>query len=75
MHEARNRAAEMEAKGDTCSYDMPGEVTRTAAGARRYHLAYSDSITALARVGRGAGIRDRPGFRSISLGDSLRADS
>ena len=66
MREARDRAAAMEAQGYTFSYDMLGEAARTEADARRYHLAYSDSITALVGVGRGAGIRDRPGV-SVKL--------
>ena len=66
MREARTRAAAMEAQGYSFSYDMLGEAARTEADARRYHLAYSDSITALADVGRGAGIRDRPGV-SVKL--------
>ena len=66
MREARDRAAAMEARGYTYSYDMLGEAARTGADARRYHLAYSDSITALAGVGRGEGVRDRPGV-SVKL--------
>ena len=66
MGEATRRAAAMEANGYSFSYDMLGEAARTEADARRYHLAYSDSITALAGVGRGAGIRDRPGV-SVKL--------
>ena len=66
MGEAMARAAELEAQGYSFSYDMLGEAARTEADARRYHLAYSDSITALAAVGRGKGIRDRPGI-SVKL--------
>ena len=66
MREATTRAAEMEARGCTYSYDMLGEAARTEADARRYHLAYSASITTLAGVGRGAGVRDRPGV-SVKL--------
>ena len=66
MDEAKKRAATMEARGCTYSYDMLGEAARTEADARRYHLAYSASITALAGVGRGAGVRDRPGV-SVKL--------
>ena len=66
MGEAMNRAAELEAQGYGFSYDMLGEAARTEANARRYHLAYSDSITALADVGRGAPIRERPGV-SVKL--------
>ena len=66
MGEATARAAELEAQGYSFSYDMLGEAARTEADARRYHLAYSDSITALADVGRGAAIRERPGV-SVKL--------
>ncbi len=66
MREAATRAAAMEARGCTYSYDMLGEAARTEADARRYHLAYSASIAALAGVGRGAGVRDRPGV-SVKL--------
>ena len=66
MREATTRAAAMEARGCTYSYDMLGEAARTEADARRYHLAYSASITALAGVGRGAGVRDQPGV-SVKL--------
>ena len=66
MGEATARAAELEAQGYSFSYDMLGEAARTEADARRYHLAYSDSITALADVGLGAAIRKRPGV-SVKL--------
>ena len=66
MREATTRAAAMEAQGYSFSYDMLGEAARTEADARRYHLAYSASITALAGVGRGAGVRGRPGV-SVKL--------
>ena len=66
MAEARARAAAMEAKGYSFSYDMLGEAAQTEADARRYHLAYSESIAALADDGRGNGIRGRPGV-SVKL--------
>ena len=66
MREAMARAAALEARGYRFSYDMLGEAARTAADARRYHLAYRDSIAALAGVGLGASIRDRPGV-SVKL--------
>ena len=66
MREATRRAAVMEANGYSFSYDMLGEAARTEADARRYHLAYSDSITALADVGRRTSIRNRPGV-SVKL--------
>ncbi len=64
--EAKGRATGMEAQGYSFSYDMLGEAAGTETDARRYHLAYSDSITALAGVGRGAVVRDRPGV-SVKL--------
>ena len=66
MGEATARAAELEGQGYSFSYDMLGEAARTEADARRYHLAYSNSITALADVGRGASIREQPGV-SVKL--------
>ena len=66
MGEAMTRAAELEAQGLRFSYDMLGEAARTEADARRYHLAYSNSITALAAVGQGRSVRDRPGI-SVKL--------
>ena len=66
MGEATARAAELEAQGYSFSYDMLGEAARTEADARRYHLAYSDSITALAAASRGGSIRERPGI-SVKL--------
>ena len=66
MAEARARAAAMEAQGYSFSYDMLGEAAQTEADARRYHLAYSESIAALAGDGRGNGIRGRPGV-SVKL--------
>ena len=66
MREAKTRAAAMETHGYSFSYDMLGEAARTESDARRYHLAYSDSISALAGVGRDAGISGRPGV-SVKL--------
>ena len=66
MGEAMARAAEQEAQGCGVSYDMLGEAARTEADAHRYHLAYSNSIAALADVGPGASIRERPGV-SVKL--------
>ena len=66
MGEATARAAALEAKGYSFSYDMLGEAARTEADARRYHIAYSDSIAALAAPGPGAPIRERPGV-SVKL--------
>ncbi|MCU0825929.1 MAG: bifunctional proline dehydrogenase/L-glutamate gamma-semialdehyde dehydrogenase PutA [Tabrizicola sp.] len=63
---AMDRAAELEAKGYTYSYDMLGEAARTEADARRYHLAYSAAITSIARAAKGNDIRTNPGI-SVKL--------
>jgi RHH-type proline utilization regulon transcriptional repressor/proline dehydrogenase/delta 1-pyrroline-5-carboxylate dehydrogenase len=63
---AMDRARELEARGYTYSYDMLGEAARTEADARRYHLAYSAAITAIARAARGNDIRTNPGI-SVKL--------
>ncbi|MDJ0777659.1 MAG: bifunctional proline dehydrogenase/L-glutamate gamma-semialdehyde dehydrogenase PutA [Gammaproteobacteria bacterium] len=63
---ARGRARELEGAGYTYSYDMLGEAARTEDDARRYHLAYSDAITALAQDCKHADIRANPGI-SIKL--------
>jgi len=62
---AMKRARDLEAKGYTYSYDMLGEAARTDADARRYHLAYSRAIAAIARAATGD-IRDNPGI-SVKL--------
>ena len=63
---AMKRAAELEAKGYTYSYDMLGEAARTEADARRYHLAYSRAITAIAGACTSTDIRRNPGI-SVKL--------
>ena len=63
---AMDRAGELEAQGFTYSYDMLGEAARTEADARRYHLAYSQAITAIARAAKGRDIRANPGI-SVKL--------
>ena len=45
---------------------MLGEAARTEADARRYHLAYSDAITALAPHCSGDTVRQNPGI-SVKL--------
>ncbi len=66
IKEATANAARMQARGYTYSYDMLGEAARTEADARRYHLAYSDAITALARHCTSPDIRANPGI-SVKL--------
>lgn len=63
---AMKRASELEAKGYTYSYDMLGEAARTEGDARRYHLAYSKAITAIAAAAKGSDIRANPGI-SVKL--------
>jgi len=63
---AMKRAAGMEAKGFTYSYDMLGEAARTEADARRYHLSYSDAISSIARGCTRDDIRKNPGI-SVKL--------
>nr|WP_317055681.1 bifunctional proline dehydrogenase/L-glutamate gamma-semialdehyde dehydrogenase PutA [Roseovarius sp. W115]MDV2929268.1 bifunctional proline dehydrogenase/L-glutamate gamma-semialdehyde dehydrogenase PutA [Roseovarius sp. W115] len=63
---AMDRAAGMEAKGYTYSYDMLGEAARTDADATRYHLAYSRAITAISSACVHEDIRKNPGI-SVKL--------
>ena len=63
---AMKRAADLEAKGYTYSYDMLGEAARTEADARRYHLSYSGAITAIASACKSNDIRANPGI-SVKL--------
>jgi len=63
---AMDRAKVDEARGYTFSYDMLGEAARTEADARRYHLAYSAAITAIAGAANGRDIRSNPGI-SVKL--------
>ncbi len=63
---AMDRAAGMEAKGFTYSYDMLGEAALTDADARRYHLSYSRAISAISRACLHGDIRENPGI-SVKL--------
>jgi RHH-type proline utilization regulon transcriptional repressor/proline dehydrogenase/delta 1-pyrroline-5-carboxylate dehydrogenase len=63
---AMTRAAGMEKKGFTYSYDMLGEAARTEADAKRYHLSYSRAITAIAEACTHSDIRKNPGI-SVKL--------
>ena len=60
IDEAMRRAGEWEKTGYTYSYDMLGEAARTAADAKRYHLAYSGAITAIAGAGAAGTRAARP---------------
>lgn len=66
IEEAMKRGAGMEARGYTYSFDMLGEAARTEADARRYHLSYSDAITAIAPACTSKDIRENPGI-SVKL--------
>ncbi|WP_298857756.1 bifunctional proline dehydrogenase/L-glutamate gamma-semialdehyde dehydrogenase PutA [uncultured Sulfitobacter sp.] len=66
IKKAMKRAAGMEAKGYTYSYDMLGEAARTESDARRYHLSYSDAISSIARGCTHDDIRKNPGI-SVKL--------
>ncbi|PIE16025.1 MAG: bifunctional proline dehydrogenase/L-glutamate gamma-semialdehyde dehydrogenase [Rhodobacterales bacterium] len=63
---AMERAARMEARGYTYSYDMLGEAAMTGADAKRYHLAYSRAISAIAQACHSEDIRENPGI-SVKL--------
>ncbi|MDQ7070568.1 MAG: bifunctional proline dehydrogenase/L-glutamate gamma-semialdehyde dehydrogenase PutA [Rhodobacterales bacterium] len=63
---AMRRAAGMEEKGYTYSYDMLGEAARTDSDAKRYHLSYSRAISAIATACHHDDIRENPGI-SVKL--------
>ena len=63
---AMERAAHIEAKGYTYSYDMLGEAAKTDADAMRYHLSYSRAISAIATACTHDDIRQNPGI-SVKL--------
>ena len=65
MNAAMTRAAGMEAKGYTYSYDMLGEAARTDADARRYAVSYADAIAFIAKKATGD-VRTSPGI-SVKL--------
>ncbi|WP_102108910.1 bifunctional proline dehydrogenase/L-glutamate gamma-semialdehyde dehydrogenase PutA [Oceaniglobus roseus] len=66
MKNAMERAAKMEERGYTYSYDMLGEAARTAADASRYTTAYSRGIDAMAKAATKGDIRTNPGI-SVKL--------
>ncbi|MEP3919850.1 bifunctional proline dehydrogenase/L-glutamate gamma-semialdehyde dehydrogenase PutA [Ascidiaceihabitans sp.] len=66
INAAMKRAAGMEAKGFTYSYDMLGEAARTEGDARRYHLSYSRAISAIATACTHNDVRENPGI-SVKL--------
>src|SRR6056297_1081966 len=66
IRSAMDRAAAMEKKGYSYSYDMLGEAARTEADATGYHLSYSRAITAIAGACTHRDTRDNPGI-SVKL--------
>jgi len=66
INSAMTRAAGMEAKGYTYSYDMLGEAARTEADAAGYHLSYSRAISTIATACTHKDIRANPGI-SVKL--------
>lgn len=66
IQKAMKRAAGMEARGFTYSYDMLGEAARTDADARAYHLSYSRAISAIASACTKGSVAENPGI-SVKL--------
>ncbi len=66
IEDALKNARIYEAKGYTYSYDMLGEAAMTEADAKRYHLAYSAAISAMAKACTHEDIRQNPGI-SVKL--------
>ena len=64
--EAMDRAANMEAKGHTYSYDMLGEAALTMGDADTYYTAYMAAIGAISRAATRGAVEDNPGI-SIKL--------
>jgi hypothetical protein len=65
IDEGLRNAQELEQAGYTYSYDMLGEAARTEADAIRYHQAYAEAISAIARQSKGD-VRSSPGI-SVKL--------
>lgn len=63
---ALERAANMQAKGYSHSYDMLGEAARTDADARRYQMAYAGAIASIASACTSGDIHANPGI-SVKL--------
>ena len=63
---AMKRAAGMEAKGFTYSYDMLGEAARTEKDAKQYHLSYSRAIASIADACTHDTVAENPGI-SVKL--------
>lgn len=65
IEEGLRNARALEDDGYTYSYDMLGEAARTDADALRYHQAYANAITAIAKKSKGD-VRSSPGI-SVKL--------
>ena len=63
---AMKRARDEEARGYGYSYDMLGEAAKTAKDAKRYHIAYADAISELAKAAHSEDVAENPGI-SIKL--------
>jgi RHH-type transcriptional regulator, proline utilization regulon repressor / proline dehydrogenase / delta 1-pyrroline-5-carboxylate dehydrogenase len=66
IHEALQRAREMQAQGFRYSYDMLGEAALTEADAQRYLRSYETAIHAIGQASNGLGVLNGPGI-SIKL--------
>jgi len=66
IEEALQNGKDAQKKGYTYSFDMLGEAARTEKDAQRYHLAYSDAISELAKVASADSIAKNPGI-SVKL--------
>ena len=64
--EALAHSGALKEKGYAFSYDMLGEAARSDADARRYHLSYSEAISALAPGCSPTAVRQNPGI-SVKL--------
>jgi len=66
ISEALDHSGVLKQKGYTFSYDMLGEAARSDADARRYHLAYSEAIAAIAPGCTALSVQQNPGI-SVKL--------
>ena len=66
INEALAHSGALKQKGYTFSYDMLGEAARSDADARRYHLAYSEAIAAIAPGCTALSVQQNPGI-SVKL--------
>ncbi len=62
IQSAMKRAAGMEARGYTYSYDMLGEAARTGDDAARYFRAYAEAIAAIGTAATHGDVRRNPGI-------------